>query len=106
MIGPAGTELPRDHRPRRGRVSVEERAAGVGSAINFMHGSTEGFREAASCNSGASSTDLTTGLVLFPFGQRRGALVATGEGPASGGGGGGARPLVSAALMLRVWIFG
>ncbi|MFO1460790.1 MAG: PepSY-associated TM helix domain-containing protein [Verrucomicrobiota bacterium] len=89
-----------------GRVSVEERATGVGSAINFMHGSTEGVPGSRFLQLWGLYTDLTTGLVLFlsvsgvvlwwrRARDRRLAAVVVVLGL-----------LVSAALMLRVWIFG
>jgi hypothetical protein len=90
----------------KGRVSVEERATGLGSAINFMHGVTGGIPGTRFLHLWSLYTDLTTALVLFLSASgvvlwwrrsrdRRLAAVVVGLGL-----------LVSAALMLRVWILG
>lgn len=89
-----------------GRVSVEERVTGLGPAINFMHGSTEGIPGTGFLRLWSLYTELTTGLVLFlsvsgvvlwwrRSRDRRLAAVVVLLGL-----------LVSAALMLRVWILG
>ena len=89
-----------------GQVSVEERKTGLGPAINFMHGSTEGIPGTRFLHVWGLYTEVTNWMVLFLVGSgvvlwwRRSrnrwlAAVTLGLGL-----------LASAALMLRVWIIG
>lgn len=89
-----------------GRASVEERKTGLGSAINFMHGSTEGIPGTRFLHLWSLYTEVTTWMVVFLVGSgvvlwwrrsrnRWRAAMTLGLGL-----------LVSVALMLRVWITG